>query len=134
MAVLANPRHEAFAQGIVAGKTQKDAYRDAFPDAVACSDKTLINKGCLLAADPDVAARIVELKAQSSCNAIINRQDRMILLTEIATNEMLHPKQRMTAIDILNKMDGDYVKKVEATIKNDFAHTASDIEAILDED
>lgn len=134
MAVLENPRHEIFAQAVVSGKTQTDAYREAFPNSLAWKDTSVAPKASNLASKPDVAARILELQSQASCDAILSRQDRMIILTNIATDSEQPTRHRINAIDVLNKMNGDYVKKVEATIKNDFAHTASDIEAILDED
>ena len=74
-----------------------------------------------------------ELKDAAANDAIINRQERMIILSDIATDVEMHPKQRMQAIDILNKMDGDYVKRVEATVSGDLTAAAAKVAAILNE-
>ena len=57
----------------------------------------------------------------------------MKILTEIATDKAQLPKPRMQAIDILNKMDGEYVKKIEANVNTNISEIASKVGAILDE-
>lgn len=133
MAVLKNNRYEAFAQGLFSGMTQRAAYRAAFPASVKWKDKTVDTKACELAAKVEITERIDELKNASANDAILSRRERMLILSNIALDLEQHPKQRMQAIDILNKMDGDYIKKVETTIKGDVSKIAARVEAILDE-
>lgn len=133
MPALKNARHEAFAQALFSGKSQRVAYREAFPNAEKWTDATVDSKACVLAKDDKVLERLDELKDASASPLILDRQSRMIILTEIALNEGLIPKSRMQAIDILNKMDGDYTQKIEATINGDLSETASKIAEILDE-
>ena len=57
----------------------------------------------------------------------------MKILTEIATDKAQLPKPRMQAIDILNKMDGEYVKKIEATVSTSLSDVASKVDDILNE-
>ena len=133
MSALVNKRHEEFAQGVANGLSVVAAYRAAFPNSLNWQEATVEARAEDLIQDPKVIDRIDELN-DSTNPAILSRHDRMVLLTHIALNEEQPIRQRMNAIDLLNKMDGEYVKKVEATITQDFASTASDIEAILDED
>lgn len=133
MAALENSREEQFAQNLVKGMTQRQAYLEAFPQAKNCKPETIDNKACKLAKKGEVEARMKELKDEAASDAILDRQGRMLILTEIATNDEMMPKARMQAIDILNKMDGDYVKRVEAVVTGDLSDTAAKVAAILDE-
>ena len=133
MSALTNKRHEEFAQGIANGLSPVAAYRAAFPNSLNWQEASVETRANETLNDPKVKDRIDELNDASN-PSILSRHDRMVLLTHIALNEEQPIRQRMNAIDLLNKMDGDYIKKVEATITQDFASTASDIEAILDED
>jgi phage terminase small subunit len=54
-------KQEAFAQGIVSGLSQADAYRGAYQVRTA-SDKTIHETASRLMADPKVAARVLELR------------------------------------------------------------------------
>ena len=49
MPALENAKHEAFVQGLFAGKSQRVAYRDAFPNAAKWTDKTVDNVAWKLA-------------------------------------------------------------------------------------
>lgn len=133
MAALQNPRHEQFAQAIIAGNTQRAAYRAAFPKALNWKDSSVDVRASKLANDPRIKERIQELQDEAAVSAVIKRTEKMLILTGIATNEDQSSKSRMQAIDILNKMDGDYVKKTEVTVKTDVAEAAAKIGAILDE-
>ena len=133
MPALTNSRQERYAQNLLQGMSQRDAYRDAFPSSVKWKDTTVDVKASALASQPEIQDRLQELKDAAASKAVINRQERMIILSNIATDVEMHPKQRMQAIDILNKMDGDYVKRVEATVSGDLTAAAAKVAAILDE-
>ncbi len=51
----------------------------------------------------------------------------------ISRDEHMHPKQRMQAIDILNKMDAVYLQRVDASVHGDLSDAAAKVQAILDE-
>lgn len=133
MPALENSRQERYAQNLLQGMSQRDAYRDAFPSSQKWKDTTVDAKASALASQPEIQDRLQELKDAAANDAIINRQERMIILSNIATDVEMHPKQRMQAIDILNKMDGDYVKRVEATVSGDLTAAAAKVAAILNE-
>lgn len=133
MAALFNSRHEAYAQNLSKGMSQRAAYRAAFPNSDGMSDGSVDTRAYDIAHRPDVEGRVRELNEAAASEAIINRRERMILLSNIATDESQHPKQRMEAINILNRMDGEYVNKIEAKVISDMSAAAAQVEAILDE-
>lgn len=133
MAALTNAKQEKFVQNLISGMSQRQAYLDAFPNARKWKPETVDNKAYNLAKTGEILARYQELQNQSSKVAIINREERMRILTEIATDTVQVAKARMQAIDILNKMDGEYVKRIEATVTSTVSEIASKVQDILDE-
>lgn len=133
MPALLNGQQEKFAQNIVAGMTQRDAYRDAYPDGTY-NNNSLSVRACELMKAPGMAERIQELQAAASMGSVMQREQRMELLTRMANDDELHPKYRMQAVDLLNKMCGEYTKKVEAVLTPGYvSNTAAEVAAILDE-
>jgi hypothetical protein len=49
---------------------------------------------------------------------VMNAQKRREKLTELAESD--DPNVSMKAIDLLNKMDGEYIQKVEADVRQEF--------------
>ena len=133
MPALTNQRREKFVQNIVSGMTQRQAYFDAFPNAANWQPKSVDEAACTLFHTKEVADRYQELQSYTALSAVLSRQGRMLILTDIAEDEDLPPKNRMQAIDLLNKMDGEYVKKVEATITTPLSDVAEKVDDILNE-
>ena len=130
MAELKNVRHETFAQGIAKGMSQRKAYHAAFPNSVRWKDETVDPKASNLAKNDKVSARIKELQLQSTSNAIMTATERKEWLTKLIMDaEGKHNTgDRLKALDILNKMDGEYTEKlqVNGTINNPFAGMSTD--------
>ncbi|HIB1875256.1 TPA: terminase [Enterococcus faecium] len=110
MPVLENARHEKFVQCLITGMSQRLSYREAFPASKRWKDKTVDNRASELF--KEVLGRYKELQEESQDKAIMNRRERMVVLSKIATNAEKEADM-IKAIDTLNKMDGDYTKKVE---------------------
>lgn len=119
MPVLDNPRHEKFVQFLITGMSQRKAYREAFGNSLRWKDETVDNKASKLFRENEILARYKELQEIAQDEAIMTRKQRMVKLSEIAENDE-YPGDQIRAIDTLNKMDGDYIKKVELSgeIKN----------------
>jgi hypothetical protein len=132
MAVLENSKHEAFAQNLANGMSQRQAYRAAFPSSQGWKDTTVDAKACELANTDAVKERLQEIKEATCADMILDRQSRMIILSGMATNEQLAPKARLQAIDILNKMNCDYTQRIEAVVSSDISQTAAQVARILD--
>ena len=113
---MLTPKQEQFAQAIaLEGMNQADAYRSAY-DTSRMGDDTIYVKACNLAAQDKIAVRIAELRQQAMTPKVMSAQKRREKLTELAQHE--DPNVSMKAIDLLNKMDGEYVQKVEAAVTN----------------
>lgn len=117
MGALANVRHEKFAQGIAQGLSQRKAYREAFPSSLKWKDETVDSKASVLAKNDKVLARVNELKSESSSKAIKTAIERKEWLSSVIDDENEETTTKLKACDLLNKMDGEYITKVEADVK-----------------
>lgn len=63
MPALKSSQQEKFAQEIVKGKSQAEAYRIAYPKSRNWKEKTLYNRASELMANGEVAGRVDELRA-----------------------------------------------------------------------
>lgn len=110
-------KQEKFAQSVaLEGMCLSDAYRSAY-DTSRMKDKTINEKASRLAADGNIRARIDELRASMASPKIMTAQERMEWLTKVIQNEKESTKNRLSASDQMNKMQGEYVTKVEGNLK-----------------
>lgn len=128
MPVLENARHEKFVQCLITGKSQRISYREAFPASKRWKDKTVDNRASELF--KEVLGRYKELQEEAQDEAIMTRKERMVRLSEIAKEDEETTVQ-IKAIDTLNKMDGEYINKVELTGSLNVASTAKEIETFF---
>lgn len=126
-------KQEQFCRNIIEGMSQADAYRQAYPN-IKMSDKTIQENACRLAKNPKVRARVKELRDDLAKPTIMSAQERLELLTRIAKGEEPEKvaqvingeiviqdfpaslRTRKDAIDIMNKMTGEYTQKIDATV------------------
>lgn len=108
-------KQERFAQCIaLEGMNQSDAYRECY-NTENMAETTIWESASRLANDCKVVARIKELRGECVSPKIMTAKERREKLTQIVT-EAMDLNAVMKAIDILNKMDGEYVQKIEATV------------------
>lgn len=110
-------KQEKFARCIVEGMTQADAYRSAY-NCKKTTDKTVQESASRLMADPKISARVQELRDKVAISTIMTAQERMEWLTELIRSNREKTRDKLTAADIMNKMQGEYVQKVEADVKS----------------
>jgi phage terminase small subunit len=113
---MPTPKQEVFVQGIIKGLSQADAYREAYKNRM--SDKTIHEAASRLMADSKIQARIKELREQMDKDTIMSAQKRLEWLTEAIGNKDISVADKLRAIDLMNKMQGEYVQKVEAEVTN----------------
>lgn len=113
MPVLENARHEKFVQCLITGMSQRKSYREAFKASTRWKDVTVDNKASKLFKESEILARYKELQEIAQDEAIMTRKERMVRLSEIALDNSEDASAQIRAIDTLNKMDGEYVNKVE---------------------
>ncbi|MBQ5655936.1 MAG: terminase small subunit [Bacteroidaceae bacterium] len=110
-------KQEVFVQNLVTGMSQADAYRSAY-STKNMSDKTIHEAASRLVSDSKVSARLSELRSQLTKETIMSAQKRLEWLTEVISGEN-DINAKLKAVDIMNKMQGEYVQKVEANVTNE---------------
>lgn len=122
MAELKNPRHEKYAQGIASGMRQRPAYRAAFPSSKKWTDATVDKRASELYNTEPILERVRELSAKASNEAIMTAIERKQFLTRLILNDKVLTKDRLRALDILNRMEGEYTDnlKVSGDVHNPF--------------
>lgn len=110
-------KQEAFVQNIIQGMSQADAYRSAY-STKNMSDNAIYREASILLDNPKVAQRLKELRNELATPAIMSAQKRLEWLTGIIKSKEESTGDKLRAVDIMNKMQGEYVQKVEAEVKN----------------
>jgi phage terminase small subunit len=110
-------KQEEFAKNIVQGMSQADAYRSAY-DVEDMSDNAIYVEASRLMDNPKVALRINELRNELAKPTIMSAQERLEWLSELVASFAV-TQDKLRAIDIMNKMTGEYVQKIEADVKGD---------------
>ena len=114
---MLTPKQENFVKSIVLdGMNYSDAYRNSY-NTKGMSDKTINEKASLLKDEDKIRARIKELSAEIDSPKIMTVTKRAEKLSSLAESD--DPNVVMKAIDLLNKMTGEYVQKVVADVDTD---------------
>lgn len=108
-------KQEQFVQGIITGLSQADAYRAAY-SCKKMSDKTIWENASRLMADTKVAARVSELRNEIAKSSIMTAQERLEWLTGLINNDECDINSKLKAVDIMNKMQGEYVTRVTGDV------------------
>lgn len=123
-------QQEKFVQNILQGMNQAEAYRSAYPKN-KMADKTVWEAASRLMANSKVKARLTELRQELASPAIMSAQKRLEWLTGIIQSQEETTSDKLKAVDLMNKMQGEYVQKVEAEVK---AETTINIELVDDDE
>ena len=122
-------KQEEFAKAIVEGMNQADAYRSAY-DTSKMSDNSIYVNASKLMDNTKVAQRINELRGQLTAKTIMSAQKRLEWLTEQIESENVDINAKLKAVDIMNKMQGEYVQKIAAEVQTE---TTINIELVEEE-
>ncbi len=127
------PKQERFIQNIVAGMSQRQAYKEAY-NAENMKDETIDNEAYRLFKSPDITTRYNELMEELQDKAIMTAKERMQWLTEVVKGIQKEESKyfsdgecivyektadlntKIKALDTLNKMSGEYTTKIEGDI------------------
>lgn len=112
---MLTPKQELFVQKIIEGMSQADAYRSAY-ETKRMSDNAIYREASLLLDNPKVAQRLSELRAELAKPSIKTAQERLEWLTQLIDSEQEGTNEKLRAIDIMNKMEGCYVQKIEGSL------------------
>ena len=128
---MLTPKQEQFAQNIIAGMSQADAYRAAYSTS-NMSDKTIWENASRIANNSKVQARINELRNEIAKDTIMSVQERMEWLTEIIKDNVSNISAKLAASDQMNKMQGAYLTKIAADVE--VTKTTISIDLVDDEE
>jgi hypothetical protein len=118
---------------IMEGMTQRKAYRLAYnsqgnDQAVDVSASRLVKK-------PKIASRLHELRTLAVSPAVLDRQERMETLSFIARDTTHKTTDRLKAIELLSRANGDYIQRIEtiSESKVDLSmYTTEDLKLMLE--
>lgn len=125
MSVLDNARHERFVQNIVKGMTQRVAYRDVYDNNM--TDKQVDEEACKLFNIPKVHQRYEELLQELENESIMSAKDRMKWLTNIIKGNEGYISDKLKSVDILNKMSGEYITKVDVNANISYENAIKEV-------
>jgi hypothetical protein len=112
---MLTPKQEAFAQAVAGGKTQADAYREAYNVKPTTKNEVTQVKASQLMADGKVRVRVDELKAQLSEKLLWTREDSLKTLIAVI-NAPDNAGNIISSVQAINKMQGfDAAEKHELT-------------------
>lgn len=118
-------KQEKFVRNLIKGMSQREAYKNSY-DAENMSDKVIDNEASLLFNSREISMRYQELQERLDKATIMTAQERLEYLTEIIQGIQLDNNEapadlntRLRAIDLMNKMQGEYVQKIEADVNSE---------------
>jgi phage terminase small subunit len=110
-------KQEKFVQNILNGMTQRQAYKDAY-NAENMKDETIDSEACILFKDRKVAERYQELLKEMEKVAVMSALEKRKLLKDMILNEKNSMGDRLKALDIDNKMSGEYIENLKVESDN----------------
>ena len=122
-------KQENFARAIVLdGMNYVDAYKK-FYSTKNMSDNAIRVEASNLANSPIISLIRKEIAKETDTPKVMNVARRKEKLSEMAGSD--DPNVSMKAIDLLNKMDGEYVQKIAAEVRTE---TTINIELVDDDE
>ena len=105
------PKQDHFCRLVASGKDYTTAYLTAYD--WHGSKQGAINEAMILANKPDIQAKIQTLvkplQVAAQTEAITEREKKRSWLWNMINNENVSESDRLRAMDILNKMDSEYI-------------------------
>lgn len=126
---MLRPNQEKFIQNIIKGMSQRQAYKNAYK--VKYKDEVIDVRASELFNSSKVQVRYQELLKRAQDESIMSAIERKQWLTKVIKGDVkntsfdsngnsyeneAYMSDKMKALDILNKMDGEYITKIEADV------------------
>lgn len=123
---------ERFVQNIVKGMGPTEAYTDAFPHKKDQSAHVRGNAAYNLLHSEPCATRFDQLLKEAHTSAVLSREEKLLILSSLVRDPESSDKTRLSALDLLNKMEGDYTKQIKMDINAPVSETALAVAEILE--
>ena len=108
VALKLNARQKSFCEYYVAsGNATESAIKAGY------SEKTARSIGQRLLTNVDIKKYIKELQEKAKESRILTAREKREWLSEVIKNGNEKLQDRLKALDILNKMDGEYIEKMQ---------------------
>ncbi|MBQ8435072.1 MAG: terminase small subunit [Oscillospiraceae bacterium] len=112
-----NEKEMKFAEFYVeCGDPQESALKAGYSEGTAKYASRWLNPNLSKYFKSEVAEYIKQLREKAQDARIMTAKERQITLSDMAKNAENAPTDRIKAIDVLNKMTGEYLVKVEAEV------------------
>ena len=136
------PKQEKYVQGLVAGLSQRKAYREAYPNSSSWKDATVDNKASAMLREDEILARYNELMNEHKEKALWTREDAVNTLKWLLTQSIESVKSEefdkgyvrqgtagaiINAIQELNKLEDIYPDKDQSITLNGAVSFIDDI-------
>ena len=111
------PKQEKFALAVASGKTQADAYREAYNVKPTTKDSSVIVSASQLMANPNISYRVEELRKPIAQKAMITLESHIERLKELAALAV-DTGQIAAAIkaeELCGKASGIYIERRQLT-------------------
>jgi len=109
---MLTPKQELFVQNLVKGMSQREAYKNSY-NAENMKDEVIDNNASTLFKNNEISIRYKELIKEADDKAIMTAKERKIWLTKMIDSPNASNTDRLKALDLLNKMGGEYIEKVQ---------------------
>lgn len=109
---MLTPKQELFVQNLVKGMSQREAYKNSY-SAKNMKDEVIDNNASTLFKNNEISIRYKELIKEADDKAIMTAKERKIWLTKMIDSPNASNTDRLKALDLLNKMGGEYIEKVQ---------------------
>ena len=109
---MLTPKQELFVQNLVKGMSQREAYKNSY-NAGNMKDEVIDNNASTLFKNNEISIRYKELIKEADDKAIMTAKERKIWLTKMIDSPNASNTDRLKALDLLNKMGGEYIEKVQ---------------------
>ena len=110
---MLTPKQEIFVASLVKGNSQRQAYIEAYPNAAKWKENAVDSQASKILKNPKVFQRYEELMKKAEDESILTAVERKRWLTSVIKGEKITTADKLKALDLLNKMDGQYIDKVE---------------------
>ena len=109
---MLTPKQELFVQNLVKGMSQREAYKNSY-NAENMQDNDIDCNASKLFSETKITQRYKELIKEADDKAIMTAKERKIWLTKMIDSPNASNTDRLKALDLLNKMGGEYIEKVQ---------------------
>ena len=99
-------KQEAFAQAVVTGMNQSDAYRAAYKVRPGTKPESVNQNASRIMADVNVASRVGALQAELANKSLWTREQSVAVLSGVVDSGDAKHSDRISAVTVLNRMQG----------------------------